>query len=190
MNTRLIHASRGHHPIFPLYRTKKSISFSTSNKYSFSHLSDGGELQMVDVGDKEESRRVAVAAGSIFLGSVVFEKMFSNGMLLSSKGNVLTVAQISGIMAAKRTSHIIPLCHTVNLSHIQIHFHPLPGLFSVDIEATCSTTDRTGVEMEALMAVSTAALTIYDMCKSVSKSIRINNIRLVHKSGGRSTHDG
>ncbi len=138
---------------------------------------------MVDIGDKRETAREAMAAGSISMSPKCYE-MVRTGTC--SKGDVLGVARIAGIMAAKRVDELIPLTHQLNLNKVELAFtFDDPGN-SVEIVAKASVTGKTGVEMEALTAVSIAALTIYDMCKSLDKSMMINNIRLLSKSGGKS----
>ncbi|MBI2885875.1 MAG: cyclic pyranopterin monophosphate synthase MoaC [Chloroflexi bacterium] len=148
-----------------------------------SHLDEQGRARMVDVSAKEETRREAVAKGAVFMRSETLALLQSGGI---AKGDVLTVAQVAGVMAAKRTSELIPMCHPLRLSHIQVELQPDPALSCVEITATVRTTDRTGVEMEALTAVSVAALTIYDMCKAVDRAMRISDVRLTRKSGGKS----
>jgi cyclic pyranopterin phosphate synthase len=137
---------------------------------------------MVDVSSKAETARTATAQGSVFLNSAAFKSAGGDG----PKGNVLTTAQLAGIMAAKRTHELIPLCHPLPLSGIEVALTPDESRLAVDISATVRTTAQTGVEMEALTAVSVAALTVYDMLKAVQKDIRIGDIRLVRKTGGKS----
>jgi cyclic pyranopterin monophosphate synthase len=140
---------------------------------------------MVDVGAKPDTERVAVARGRISLQPNTLELIQAGRV---AKGDVLTVAQIAGIQAAKRTYELIPLCHPLLLTHIAVEF--LPGHSEdyawIDVQATVRTTGKTGVEMEALTAVSVAALTVYDMCKAADRSMCITDVRLVHKSGGKS----
>ena len=138
---------------------------------------------MVNVSAKARSERTAVAAGSVLLGKLAFRALVEHAI---GKGDVLSAAQIAGITAAKRTSALIPLCHNVFISGVDVDFSLDEGRAAVDIQATAFAVGTTGVEMEALTAVSIAALTIYDMCKSVSKEIRITDVRLVSKTGGRS----
>jgi cyclic pyranopterin phosphate synthase len=138
---------------------------------------------MVDVSDKSETRRVAVARGRIGMKPETLERILDNSV---SKGNVLGTARIAGVMAAKRTADLIPMCHPLNLTHVRVDFFPDPEACAVFIEAEASLTGRTGVEMEALTAVSVAALTIYDMCKSYDKGMVISDIHLKSKSGGKS----
>jgi cyclic pyranopterin phosphate synthase len=140
---------------------------------------------MVDVGEKESTRRVAVARGTVKMQSETLTRILDNRM---AKGDVFAVARLAGIMAAKKTSDLIPLCHPLLLNSITVEFSPDSDNASVEIEATVKVTGQTGVEMEALTAVSVAGLTIYDMCKAIDKTITIDNVRLVEKSGGRSGH--
>jgi cyclic pyranopterin phosphate synthase len=150
---------------------------------TLSHLDAGGKAHMVNVGDKPESERVAVAAGEITMRPETFA-LVREGSL--AKGDVLTVAQLAGILGAKKTSELIPLCHPLPLSQIEVILELDDNLPGVTITATVRTTARTGVEMEALTAVAIAALTVYDMAKAVEKTMRIQNIRLLEKRGGRS----
>ena len=136
---------------------------------------------MVDVGEKPVSQRVAVAAGCVLLNKETFALIQSGGM---KKGDVLTVAQIAGIMGAKRTADIIPMCHPIMISGIDLELSLNSDRCCVEIRATVSCDGKTGVEMESLAAVTTAALTIYDMCKAVQKDITITDIRLLRKTGG------
>jgi cyclic pyranopterin phosphate synthase len=149
----------------------------------FTHFDAKGNAAMVDVSAKNESERVAVAAGSVLMEKATIEKIMSGGM---KKGDVLSVARLAGIMGAKRTPDLIPLCHPLNLSSVALELTCDPARSAVDITATCKITGRTGVEMEALTAVAVAALTVYDMCKSVDRGMRLTEIRLLHKSGGKS----
>ncbi len=138
---------------------------------------------MVDVTDKTPTDRTAVAAGSVSMTPATFEKITGRTV---KKGNVLETARIAGIMGAKKTSELIPMCHPLNITHVQVDFIPDQKNSTIAIEATARIKDQTGVEMEALTAVSIAALTIYDMCKSYDKSMLISDIRLLKKSGGKS----
>lgn len=147
----------------------------------FTHFNEQGRAKMVDVGKKDTTRRVAVAAGRVLVNPHTFALIRSGGM---KKGDVLTVAQIAGIMGAKRTPDLIPMCHPVLMAGINLELSLDENRKSVEIKATVTCDGRTGVEMEALMAVSTAALTVYDMCKAVQKDIVISDIRLLRKSGG------
>ena len=147
----------------------------------FTHFNDQGRARMVDVGEKGVTERCAVAAGRVLLNRETFELIRSGGV---KKGDVLTVAQIAGIMGAKRTPDVIPMCHPINLSGIDLKLSLNEERLSVEIMATVSCAGRTGVEMEALTAVSVAALTVYDMCKAVQRDMVIDQIRLLSKSGG------
>ena len=146
-----------------------------------SHLDDAGNARMVDVGAKPDSERIAIARGQVIMLPETLALIQAGDM---KKGDVLTVAQLAGIMAAKRTAELIPLCHPLPLSHIAVDLEPDASLPGVLITATVRTVGKTGVEMEALTAVSVAALTIYDMAKAAEKTMRIENIRLVEKHGG------
>ncbi|NPA31453.1 MAG: cyclic pyranopterin monophosphate synthase MoaC [Chloroflexi bacterium] len=147
------------------------------------HLDEQGRAHMVDVGAKPVTERMAVAKGEVHMLPHTFE-LLRQGAL--KKGDVLTVAQVAGVMAAKRTADLIPLCHPLPLTHIQVDLTLRPDLPGVEITATVRTRARTGVEMEALTAVSVAALTVYDMAKAADKTMRLTNIRLVEKRGGLS----
>ena len=149
----------------------------------FTHFNDQGRAKMVDVGEKPESVRTAVAAGRVLVNAATFPLIKSGGM---KKGDVLTVAQVAGVMGAKRTPELIPMCHPVLIDGIDLALSLDEERCSVEIRATVSCAGRTGVEMEALSAVSAAALTVYDMCKAVQKDMEITNIRLLEKSGGKS----
>ena len=140
---------------------------------------------MVDVGDKPDTERVAVAAGQITMRPQTLALIQAGAV---KKGDVLTVAQIAGIQAAKRTHELIPMCHPLLLTHIAVELTPgsAPGQAWIDIQATVRTTGKTGVEMEALTAVAVAALAVYDMCKAVDRGMTISEVRLMHKSGGKS----
>jgi cyclic pyranopterin phosphate synthase len=150
---------------------------------SFTHIDDKGRVRMVDVTDKQPTARVAVAGGAVIMKRETLKLI---GDQKVKKGNVLETARIAGIMAAKKTSELIPMCHPLNLTHVQIDFNPDETKHCVGIEASVRTIDQTGVEMEALTAVSAAALTIYDMCKSYDREMTISGIRLLEKSGGKS----
>jgi cyclic pyranopterin phosphate synthase len=149
----------------------------------FTHFDQKGDAVMVDVSGKDETERVAVATGSVIMAKATLETIMSGGV---KKGDVLSVARIAGIMGAKRTPDLIPLCHPLNLSSVAVVLTCDPVRSAVDITGTCKITGRTGVEMEALTAVAVAALTIYDMCKAVDRGMRITEIKLLHKSGGKS----
>ena len=149
----------------------------------FTHFNENGRARMVDVSEKAETARVAVAFGRVLVNAETFALIRSGGL---KKGDVLTTAQIGGIMGAKRTSDIIPMCHNVPLSGVDIDFHMNEDDLAVEITATAKCAGQTGVEMEALTAVSVAALTVYDMCKAVQRDIVIDRICLLRKSGGKS----
>lgn len=150
-------------------------------KNDFTHFNEEGRAKMVDVGEKPISHRAAVAAARVLVNEETFVLIQSGGM---KKGDVLTVAQIAGVMGAKRTPDLIPMCHPILIEGIDLSLHLDEARCSVEIEATVSCDGRTGVEMEALTAAATAALTVYDMCKAVQKDMVIADIRLLHKSGG------
>jgi len=150
---------------------------------SLSHLDEHGRAHMVDVGEKPDTERVAIAKGEVVMLPETL-RLIEAGAIL--KGDVLTVAQLAGIMGAKRTAELIPLCHPLPLTQVAVDLELEASLPGVRITATARTVGKTGVEMEALTAVSIAALTIYDMAKAVEKTMRIQNIRLVEKHGGRS----
>lgn len=147
------------------------------------HIDKHGKARMVDVTAKEITAREAVAKGSVLMQPWTLKSIMANEV---KKGDVLGVAKIAGIMAAKRVGDTIPLCHPLNVTSVDILFKPQPERKCVDITATVKVTGRTGVEMEALTAVSVAALTIYDMCKAIDKGMTISGIRLVKKTGGKS----
>lgn len=147
------------------------------------HINEEGRARMVDVSQKEETDREAVAYGSIYMKKETLERI-SEGTI--KKGDVLSVAQVGGIMAAKNTAHIIPMCHPIMISGCDISFKLNFERCRVEITSTVKNTGQTGVEMEALAAVSTAALTIYDMCKAIDRGMVISDICLMKKSGGKS----
>ena len=147
----------------------------------FTHFNEQGRAKMVDVGEKPVTVRTAVAAGRVLVNAETFALIKSGGM---KKGDVLTVAQIAGVMGAKRTPDLIPMCHPILIDGINLELHLDEERRSVEITATVSCAGRTGVEMEALSAVSVAALTVYDMCKAVQKDMLISDIRLLRKTGG------
>ena len=155
---------------------------------TLTHLDKHGRARMVDVGHKADTQREAVARGQILMKPATLTLIQDHGI---AKGDVLAVAQVAGVMAAKRTHELVPMCHPLLLTHASLNFEPhqaeKPGeLASIDITATVRTTGKTGVEMEALTAVSVAGLTIYDMCKAVDREMRIDAVRLARKSGGKS----
>lgn len=147
----------------------------------FTHFNEYGKAKMVDVSEKNETKRVAIAKGSIKMKPETIQMIKNNKM---KKGDVLSVSQIGGITGAKKTWDIIPMCHNIFLTGSDIKFTVLEN--EIEVEATVSTVGKTGVEMEALTAVSTAMLTIYDMCKAVDKDMVIGNIRVMKKIGGKS----
>jgi cyclic pyranopterin monophosphate synthase len=147
------------------------------------HLDAEGRARMVDVGAKEETQREAVARGAVFMQPETLRLIVAGGL---PKGDVLAVARVAGIMAAKRAPDLIPLCHPLLLTHVAVQFEPDEAGSALRIEALVRTAGRTGVEMEALTAVAAAALTVYDMCKAVDRAMRIGDIRLAQKRGGRS----
>jgi cyclic pyranopterin phosphate synthase len=147
------------------------------------HLDQRGQAQMVDVSGKAETVREAIARGAVQMRPSTLQMIVEGA---APKGDVLATARIAGIMAAKRTSELIPLCHPLMLSTVTLEIRPGAAGVTLDIEATVRTTGKTGVEMEALTAVSVAALTIYDMCKAVDRAMRITDIRLAEKRGGKS----
>ena len=147
----------------------------------FTHFDARGNARMVQVGDKAETKRTAVASGRVLMNRNTFDLIRTGGV---RKGDVLTVAQIAGIMGAKRTSDLIPMCHPIAISGVELELSLNEEMTAVDILATVSCTGKTGVEMEALTAVSTAALTVYDMRKAVQRNMVIADIRLLRKTGG------
>jgi cyclic pyranopterin phosphate synthase len=146
------------------------------------HFDDQGRAAMVDVSAKEQTSRTAVARGRVVMAPETLELILQGQV---GKGDVLGVARLAGIMAAKRTSDLIPLCHPLLISKVTVDLVPAPP-DAVEIEATVKVTGQTGVEMEALTAVTVAALTVYDMCKAADRGMRIEAVRLAHKSGGKS----
>ncbi|KAI3870141.1 hypothetical protein MKX03_021614 [Papaver bracteatum] len=153
------------------------------NEQHLTHISKSGEAQMVDVSTKETTKRVAIAGCRVILGQKAFNMVSENQI---TKGDVLTVAKIAGVNGAKQTSNLIPLCHNISLTHVRVDLTLNRKDFSVEIEGEAATTGNTGVEMEAMTAVTIAGLTVYDMCKAASKDIQITDVRLEHKIGGKS----
>ncbi|WP_300456522.1 cyclic pyranopterin monophosphate synthase MoaC [Desulfobacula sp.] len=149
----------------------------------FTHLDKEGRVRMVDVGEKAETKRVAVVVGRISMEAATLDRIMDEKV---KKGNVLEAARIAGVMAAKKTSDLIPMCHPLNITHARVDFSFDTSAPAIMIEAEVSLVGKTGVEMEALTAVSVAALTIYDMCKSYDRAMRISDIYLKSKSGGKS----
>lgn len=150
-----------------------------------SHIDDKGQAKMVDVGEKPVSRREARAAAQVCMNPETLSRILEGTI---EKGEVLAVARVAGIMAAKRTSDLIPMCHPLNINSIVIDFTPDSDRSRIEIEACVQVDGKTGVEMEALTAVSVAALTIYDMCKAIDRGMTVSEIRLLEKSGGKSGH--
>ncbi len=151
----------------------------------FTHINEAGDVHMVDVGGKSVTEREAIAVSSVIMQTTTLEAIEANDL---HKGDVFATARIGGIMAAKRTSELIPMCHPIALTHAEVTLVPVNGeeVSVVEITAIVRTTGKTGVEMEALTACSVAALTIYDMCKSVDRAMVLGETLLMHKSGGRS----
>ena len=147
------------------------------------HFDKRGRARMVDVSKKAQTVREAIVRGSISMKPGTFKRITSGTI---EKGDVFAVAKVAGIMAAKRTAEIIPMCHPLNLSHVEVNFYPVEKETRIDIESKVRIKAQTGVEMEAFVAVTTAALTIYDMCKAVDRGMTISDIHLIKKSGGRS----
>ena len=147
------------------------------------HLNDKGEAHMVDVGAKNVTERIARAAATITMEPATLALILEGGV---AKGDVMATARLAGIMAAKRTPDLIPLCHPLALTNVSVELTPDPNRNAIDIVATCKVSGQTGVEMEALTAASVAALTVYDMCKAVDRGMTISGVRLLHKSGGKS----
>jgi cyclic pyranopterin phosphate synthase len=148
-----------------------------------SHLDDQGRARMVDVSDKDVTNRIAVARGTIHMRPETLELILEGKV---EKGDVFSVARVAGIMAAKKTCELIPMCHPLNITSVEIDLTPQEKPARVEIEATVRVDGKTGVEMEAMTAVSVAGLTVYDMCKAVDREMTIGEIRLVKKSGGKS----
>jgi len=149
----------------------------------FTHFDNDGNAIMVDVSDKSQTERIASAKGSVIMQPETLALIMEGNL---KKGDVLGVAQLAGIMGAKQTPNLVPLCHPLALTSVKVELTCNLATNAVDISATCKLKGRTGVEMEALSAVSIAALTVYDMCKAVDKGMHLTNIRLVNKSGGKS----
>ena len=147
------------------------------------HFDQNGDPSMVDINDKKSTARVAIASGKIKMKLETLNKIID---MKIKKGDVLVIAKLAGIMAAKKTEQLIPLCHSIPLSYVKIDLKPNINDSSIEIIAEASLIGKTGVEMEALTAVSIASLTIYDMCKSADRSMTISDIKLIHKSGGKS----
>ena len=156
---------------------------TAANEPRLSHIDASGRAHMVDVGAKDETQRVAVAKGRVLMQAETLRLLLRGEI---AKGNVLTTAQVAGIMAAKRTHELIPMCHQLLLTGVDVDLVPDESANAIEITATARTTGKTGVEMEALVAVSVAGMTVYDMCKAVDRAMRIDSVRLVRKSGGKS----
>ncbi|CEM17521.1 unnamed protein product [Vitrella brassicaformis CCMP3155] len=166
--------------------SRAADAHTPSGSSSLTHVaSDDGKAQMVDVSGKVPTRRTAIAGSRVLLGQEVFRLVQEN---LIKKGDVLTTAKLAGIMGSKRTADLIPLCHPLSLSHVDVSLTLDANDHAVDIRAEATTVHTTGVEMEALTAASVAALTVYDMCKSASKALVITHVRLLEKTGGKSGH--
>ena len=149
------------------------------------HLDEHGRARMVDVTEKEPTRREARARGTVLMSPETFQRILEGGI---AKGDVLGVAKVAGIMGAKSTADLIPMCHPLNITNVEITFNPIKEKHCIEIEAQVKLKGQTGVEMEALTAVAVAALTIYDMCKAVDRAMVISDIHLVEKKGGKSGH--
>lgn len=149
------------------------------------HITESGEINMIDVSSKAKTNRTAEAEARIYLGPIAFQLVKEDKI---KKGNVLSVANIAGIMAAKRTSELIPLCHSIQIDQIKIDFTLLSETHEIIIKSSIKTVDRTGAEMEALSSASVAALTIYDMCKAVTKDMVIKYVKLILKTGGKADY--
>ena len=147
------------------------------------HLDDQGRVRMVDVTAKAPTQRKATAQAVVHMSAETFHRIAAGNV---SKGNVLETARIAGVMAAKKTADLIPMCHPLNLTHVQVDFFPDADTHTIRIEGSARIVDQTGIEMEALTAVSVAALTLYDMCKAVDKAMTITDICLLKKTGGKS----
>jgi cyclic pyranopterin monophosphate synthase len=156
---------------------------TASKEPQLSHIDDAGRARMVDVTAKDETLRVAVARGRVVMQPETLRLLLRGEI---AKGNVLTTAQVAGVMAAKKTSELIPMCHPLLLTGIDVDLEPDEAASAVEITATVRTTGKTGVEMEALTAVSVAGLTVYDMCKAVDKGMQVEAVRLISKTGGKS----
>ena len=153
------------------------------NSKKLTHFDDNGDPSMVDINEKENTVRVAIATGKIIMSPETLKKILD---MKIKKGDVLLVAKLAGIMAAKKTEQLIPLCHSIPLSYVKVELTPDVQNSCVNIKAEASLVGKTGVEMEAFTAVSIASLTIYDMCKSADRGMIISDIKLIHKSGGKS----
>jgi cyclic pyranopterin phosphate synthase len=166
-------------------RVKKPAGKSAKRPATLTHIDARGEARMVDVSAKPQTERIAVAEGKIIMRRETLDLVLAGNAL---KGDVLGAARLAGIMAAKRTHNLIPLCHPLPITKVEVDIHPEHSLPGFLVQATVKVTGQTGVEMEALSSVSLACLTIYDMVKAVERGMRIEGIRLLEKSGGRSGH--
>jgi cyclic pyranopterin phosphate synthase len=151
----------------------------------FGHLDERGNARMVDVTEKDVTLREATAHGTVVMTPETFQRIMADGM---EKGDVLGVARVAGIMGAKQTANIIPLCHPLNITNVEITFNAIEAKHAIEIQARARLQGKTGAEMEALVAVATTALTIYDMCKAVDREMVISDIHLAEKKGGKSGH--
>ncbi|HTY81669.1 MAG TPA: cyclic pyranopterin monophosphate synthase MoaC [Dehalococcoidales bacterium] len=167
----------------PIDTSKPITPPAISTEKRLTHIDAAGRPHMVDVGEKANTARKAAVKGFVRMHPATFKLIKQGGV---AKGDVINVAQLAGIMAAKRTSDLIPLCHPILIDSVDVDFQLDEAESTIEITATVSSYGKTGVEMEAFTAVSVAALTVYDMCKAVDRSMKIENIRLVHKSGGKS----
>ena len=148
-----------------------------------SHFDSKGQARIVDISKKKTTKRIAIASGKIYMKAKTL-KMIKEGN--HKKGDVLAIARIAGIMASKKTSSLIPLCHPLNIEYVELNFKLHERKSFIEVTSQCKTTNKTGIEIEALTAVSIASLTVYDMCKSVDKAMYLTEIKLIHKSGGKS----
>ena len=163
--------------------TEKRVRPEEAAVKKLTHIDAAGRPRMVDITGKADTARTATAKGLVRMHPATFKLIKQGGI---AKGDVLSVAQLAGIMAAKRTPDLIPLCHPILIDSVEIDFQPDETESTIEITATVASTGKTGVEMEALTATAVAALTVYDMCKAVDRGMKIENVRLVHKSGGKS----
>ena len=161
----------------------EEVQTMTESEDELTHIDSEGRLRMVDVGEKEVTHREARAEATVIVSPETLQRILDQKM---PKGNVFEAARLAGILAAKKTSDLIPLCHPIQLTEIKIDFSADPEKDQIFISSQVKTRDRTGVEMEALVAVTHAALTIYDMCKAVDRGMKITDVQLTYKSGGRS----
>ena len=166
----------------PKVKNQQPTANSEKLPSDFTHFGEHGRAKMVDVSEKALTTREAVAQGTVMMKPETLKRIKTGGI---KKGDVLAVAQVAGIMAAKKTHELVPMCHPLQITGVDIDF-AIKDPDQIEVKATVRTTDRTGVEMEALTAVSVAALTIYDMCKAVDRAMIINDIKLMKKSGGKS----